>query len=66
MAKYSEIVNLSPIITSSLDIACLAFLAFFRYFKSTWSAQKAADRMRNVIFTLLCSVQAIIFVFSAF
>ena len=36
-AKYSEIIDLNPLYTALLDIVCLAFFAYFRWFKSTWS-----------------------------
>ena len=66
VAKYSEIANLSPIMMSVLDILCLIFFAYFRWFKSTWAVQKSRDKMRNVIFIILYSISIAIFVLSAF
>ena len=37
IVQYSQIVDLNPVITGTLDILCLAFLAYFRWFKSTWA-----------------------------
>lgn len=36
-APYSEFGNFNPIITFALDLICLAYFGFFRYFKSTWA-----------------------------
>ena len=37
VVKHSEIIDLNPLVTSTIDILCLAFFAYFRWLKSTWS-----------------------------
>jgi len=66
VVRYSEIVDLNPIITCSLDILCLAFLAYFRYFKTTWSVQNRKDKIRNLFFAVLYITSVVIFTLSIF
>ena len=66
VAGFSAIVNLGPIVSSALDIFCLAFFAYFRWFKSTWSVNSSHAKLRNIIFVVLCSISFVVFAFSAF
>ena len=36
-AKGASIINLNPLITGSLDLMCIAYLAFRSWYKTTWS-----------------------------
>ena len=45
-----------------IDLSCLAYFVFFRYFKSTWAYQTKKDRLRNYGFLIMCISQSVIFV----
>ena len=64
-ARYASVIDLNPIFTCSLDCMCLAFFAYFRWFKTTWSVVQRWDKIRNVIFALLCSLSSVLFILSA-
>lgn len=65
-ARYSEIVDFNPLYTALFDILCLAFFAYFKWFKSTWSVQRSNDKLRNSIFAMLCTISCAICILSAF
>ena len=35
--RYSQFANLNPILTYSIDIFCVSFLVYFKWFKTLWS-----------------------------
>lgn len=43
---------------------CLLFLAYFRYFKSTWSVQSKKDKYRNAFFCTLFVISFVVLIFS--
>ena len=59
--RYSSFANLNPILTYSLDICCVVFLVYFRWFKSLWSVQTSQDKLRNYLFNALAIVSILIF-----
>ena len=65
-APGAEYWNLNPLICSTLDLMCLAYFGFFRYFKTTWATQNKKDSCRNVFFLSLCAGQAIVFILAIF
>jgi hypothetical protein len=46
---YSDISYPNPLLISSLDIACLAYLVFFMFFKRTWSDLTRAAKIRSYL-----------------
>lgn len=59
--RFSSIVNLNPILTYSIDIFCLAFLGYFRWFKTTWSVQTRRDYYHSMTLLILSTVSIMIF-----
>lgn len=57
---------LNPIITGTIDIMCLAFLLYFRWYKSTWSVPNKRDKTRSIVIGVLASVSIITFAVTAF
>lgn len=62
--QFSQIINLNPIVVDPLDLLCIAFFIYFRYYKSTWSVQNRHDRNRNVLFAVLATLSILIFALS--
>ena len=61
---YSSIINLNPLITDSVDILCLAFFGFFKWYKSTWSVRSKNDSYRDLGFCILAGVSTLFFILS--
>ena len=59
--KYSSFANFNPILTYSLDICCVVFLVYFKWFKSLWSVQTSQDKLRNYLFNALAIISILIF-----
>ena len=53
--------NLNPILTYPIDICCLAFLAYFKWYKTLWSVQTKYDNMRNIVFAVLVTISILVF-----
>ena len=66
LVKHSEIIDLNPIIAGSIDILCLIFFSYFRWFKSRWSLQGRKDMCRNIFFAVLCTISVTNFSLAAF
>lgn len=63
-APYSQIVNLNPLITDTVDILCLAFLGYFKWFKATWSVRSKMDRYRTYGFYIFSAISILFFLAS--
>ena len=50
---YSDTMTLSPFYTSLFDIIIITYLAFMRYYKTTWKRVKNSDRKQNLFMSFL-------------
>ena len=66
VVKYSQILNLNPVITSTIDIFCITFFCFFRWFKTTWCVQGKNDKIRNIALGVLSLISSISVIIAAF
>lgn len=64
-AKSADVLDLNPIITCSIDLMCLGFFVFFRWFKTTWGTYNKKDKIRNIILAAICIIQSLIIILTA-
>ena len=61
-ASSADILDLNPLITCSIDLICLGFFVFFRWFKTTWGTYNKKDKIRNIILATICIIQSFIII----
>lgn len=57
--RYSNIWMFKPVIGATLDIICVGYLTFFRFFKLTYREMSSRQRIRNYIM-LFCFIVSLV------